>query len=152
MSSPSPTSEEPIYPLFSASLTSHNTFVRHLNSSRRILALCGAGLSASAPSNIPTFNGSGALWKNHKAASLSSIEAFEANPGLVWSYFADRRRLACRAEVNEGHKALAALARKKGGFVCLTQNIDGWFPFIAQVCAVCRMVIESAVAWKEREG
>jgi hypothetical protein len=112
MPSPSTESErEHEYPLFGNSEAQINAFVRSLNLSTRILALCGAGLSASAPSSIPTFAGSSALWRGHRASSLSSVEAWEANPGLVWKYFADRRRLAGRAAVNEGHVALAGLAR-----------------------------------------
>jgi NAD-dependent deacetylase sirtuin 5 len=64
-----------------------------------------------------------------QAASLSNVKAFETNPGFVWNYFADRRRLVLRASVNDGYKALAGLAKKKRekarDFVCLTQNIDG---------------------------
>jgi len=101
-----------------------NSFGKHLYKSKRILGLCGAGLSAA--SGIPTFRGSGALWRNHKAASISSIETFEANPGLLCSYHANRRHLALEAKPNEGHLALAKSAKKKG-FVCLTQNIDGLF-------------------------
>lgn len=100
-----------------------NSFGKHLHSSKRILALCGAGLSAA--SGIPTFRGSGTLWRNHKAASISNIETWEANPGLVWKYHADRRYFALKAKPNKGHVALASLAKKKKGFVCLTQNIDG---------------------------
>ena len=109
------------------------------------MALCRAGLSASAPSSISTFAGSGALWSGHRASALSSVEVWDANPGLVWKYFADRRRLAIRASVNGGHIALAGLARKferenkrKGGkgrqkeFMCLTQNIDGLCAFSSQ--------------------
>ena len=143
MATSDPSDSDTIYPMFANTEPQINAFIRHLNSSKRILALCGAGLSASVPSSIPTFAGTGALWKNHKAAALSNIDTFEANPGLVWSYFADRRRLALKASVNEGHKALPELARKmygkgrggkkgKGGggggeFLCLTQNIDGEF-------------------------
>lgn len=39
----------------------------------------------------------------------------------------DRRHLALQAKPNAGHEALAKLAKKKKGFVCLTQNIDGLF-------------------------
>jgi NAD-dependent deacetylase sirtuin 5 len=101
------------------------SFGRHLYKSKRILALCGAGLSAA--SGIPTFRGSGAMstWRGHKASSLSSIDAFNVNPGLVWQYMADRRHLALQSKPNKAHKALAQLAKKKKGFVCLTQNIDG---------------------------
>lgn len=109
---------------FGTTQSAIDEFIKHLHKSKRVLVLCGAGLSA--PSGIPTFKGSGALWKNHKAATLSSIDAFEANPGLVWKYFADRRRLALRAKPNRGHEVLAECTRKKGkGMKVLTQNIDG---------------------------
>ncbi|KAF8860737.1 DHS-like NAD/FAD-binding domain-containing protein [Acephala macrosclerotiorum] len=100
-----------------------NSFVRHLNKSKRVLALCGAELFA--PSGIPTFKGSGALWRGYKGASLSDIETLKTNPGLVWKYFFNRRRLTLNTEPNEAHHALAAVAKKKEGFACLTQNIDG---------------------------
>lgn len=102
-----------------------DSFGKHLHKSKRILALCGAGLSAA--SGIPTFRGSGAMstWRGHKASSLSSIESFNVNPGLVWQYMADRRHLALQSKPNKAHEALAKLAKKKNGFVCLTQNIDG---------------------------
>lgn len=104
-----------------------------LLSAHRILALCGAGLSAS--SGLPTFRGAGGLWRNHEATSLATPEAFEADPGLVWLFYAYRRHMALRAEPNGGHRALARLAEKaKGGegdegkgldFLCLSQNVDG---------------------------
>lgn len=100
-----------------------NDFIRYLNESVRILVLCGAGLSA--PSGIPTFKGSGAYWRGHKAANLSNIDVFIANPGLVWKYFAERRRLALRALPNKAHFALAKFAETKKGMHVLTQNIDG---------------------------
>ncbi|KAL9944924.1 NAD-dependent protein deacylase sirtuin-5, mitochondrial [Verticillium nonalfalfae] len=78
----------------------------------RILALCGAGLSAS--SGLPTFRGAGGLWRRHDATRLATPEAFAADPALVWLFYAYRR-----------HMALAALARAAPGFLCLTQNVDG---------------------------
>jgi hypothetical protein len=99
-----------------------DSIIKYLNRSKRILALCGAGLSA--PSGIPTYRDSGAYWKGHKAASISSIDTFKINPGLVWRYFTDRR-LVLKAKPNRGHVALAKITQKKPGFVCLTQNIDG---------------------------
>jgi NAD-dependent protein deacetylase sirtuin 5 len=47
------------------------------------------------------------LWRGHRAAGLSSAEAWGCNPGLVWKYFAHRRRLALGAGVNEWHRVLA---------------------------------------------
>lgn len=37
------------------------SFTEHLQRSNRILALCGAGLSAS--SGLPTFRGAGGMWR-----------------------------------------------------------------------------------------
>ncbi|KAI0123294.1 Sir2 family protein [Xylariales sp. AK1849] len=94
-----------------------------LRSSNRILALCGAGLSAS--SGLPTFRGAGGLWRNHEATSLATVEAFGADPGLVWLFYAWRRHMALKAQPNAAHYALAELARRKENFLCLTQNVDG---------------------------
>jgi len=49
-----------------------------LKSSRRILALCGAGLSAA--SGLGTFRGAGGMWRNHQATSLATPEAFQRDP------------------------------------------------------------------------
>ena len=98
-------------------------FHRVLAGSTRILAVCGAGLSAA--SGLPTFRGAGGLWRNHEATDLATPEAFQADPGLVWLFYAYRRHMALNARPNPGHRALAALARKRPGFLCLTQNVDG---------------------------
>lgn len=101
------------------------TFSAHLRTSRRILALVGAGLSAA--SGLPTFRGAGGLWRQHDAMSLATPDAFEADPALVWRFYAYRRRMALRARPNAGHVALAELARRRSGFVMLSQNVDGEF-------------------------
>ncbi|RYO86374.1 hypothetical protein DL762_004790 [Monosporascus cannonballus] len=109
-----------------AARTSVAEFRELVNSSTRILALCGAGLSAA--SGLPTFRGAGGLWRNHEATSLATPEAFEAAPALVWLFYAWRRHMALKARPNRGHYALAELAKKKDGFLCLTQNVDGLSP------------------------
>ncbi|RYP38356.1 hypothetical protein DL767_002596 [Monosporascus sp. MG133] len=109
-----------------AARTSVAEFRELVNSSTRILALCGAGLSAA--SGLPTFRGAGGLWRNHEATSLATPEAFEADPVLVWLFYAWRRHMALKARPNRGHYALAELAKKKDGFLCLTQNVDGLSP------------------------
>lgn len=93
-----------------------------LRSSRRILALCGAGLSAS--SGLPTFRGAGGYWRSHDATKLATMQAFTTDPGLVWLFYGYRRHLALRAKPNAGHRALAALAKSSTDFLCLTQNVD----------------------------
>ncbi|KAK4453996.1 NAD-dependent protein deacylase [Podospora aff. communis PSN243] len=101
-------------------------FHEKLRTARRILAVCGAGLSAA--SGLPTFRGAGGLWRNHQATTLATPEAFNENPGLVWLFYAYRRHMALQAKPNAGHHALAALAKKVPGFLCLSQNVDGLHP------------------------
>ena len=117
-------------------------FHAHLRQSTRVLALCGAGLSAS--SGLPTFRGPGGLWRTHSSMSLATPGAFEENPGLVWQYvllvstdineYTDtqcyrfynyRRHMALSVQPNAAHYALAELACKMPGFQCLSQNVDG---------------------------
>ncbi|KAH9986479.1 DHS-like NAD/FAD-binding domain-containing protein [Xylariaceae sp. FL0662B] len=106
--------------------TSITEFQELVNKSNRILALCGAGLSAA--SGLPTFRGAGGLWRNHEPTSLATPEAFEADPALVWLFYAWRRHMALKAKPNHGHYALAELAKTKDNFLCLTQNVDGLSP------------------------
>ncbi|KAI9151878.1 NAD-dependent protein deacylase [Paramyrothecium foliicola] len=110
----------------SRAMAPHNdveAFHEALRGSRRILALCGAGLSAS--SGLPTFRGAGGYWRNYDATALATMDAFRSDPGLVWLFYGYRRHMSLRAEPNAAHYALAALARKKhDDFLCLTQNVD----------------------------
>ncbi|MCJ1313154.1 hypothetical protein MMC25_006831 [Agyrium rufum] len=99
------------------------SFAEYLHKSTRILALLGAGLSAS--SGLPTFRGAGGMWRNHEATTLATPEAFEEDPALVWAFYSYRRHMALKAKPNKAHLALAELARKKPEFVTLSQNVDG---------------------------
>ena len=99
------------------------SFTVHLKSSTRILALLGAGLSAS--SGLPTFRGAGGLWRNHDAISLATPEAFQEDPTLVWQFYSYRRHMALQAKPNKAHFALAELARRRKDFITLSQNVDG---------------------------
>lgn len=102
-------------------------FHTHLLCSRRIVALCGAGLSAA--SGLATFRGAGSKWRDFDSTALATPQQFAANPGLMSLFYAWRKHRAMMARPNRGHKALAELGRKMGGegFLCLTQNIDGGF-------------------------
>ncbi|KAF2830670.1 DHS-like NAD/FAD-binding domain-containing protein [Ophiobolus disseminans] len=102
------------------------SFQEHLTKSTRILALLGAGLSAS--SGLPTFRGAGGLWRTHDAVQLATPGAFQADPGLVWQFYSFRRHMALKAKPNPAHYALAELARKREGFLTLSQNVDGLSP------------------------
>jgi NAD-dependent SIR2 family protein deacetylase len=104
--------------------TDVSEFHEVLKSSKRILALCGAGLSAA--SGLGTFRGAGGMWRNHQATSLATPEAFEQDPGLVWLFYSYRRHKALQAKPNAGHYALTELSKKlPDGFITLTQNVDG---------------------------
>ncbi|KAI9726692.1 MAG: hypothetical protein M1834_008957 [Cirrosporium novae-zelandiae] len=102
------------------------SFSAYLQSSERILALCGAGLSAA--SGLPTFRGAGGIWRSEDATSLATPEAFNADPVKVWQFYSYRRHMALKAQPNRAHLALAELARRKEHFVTLTQNVDGLSP------------------------
>ncbi len=90
---------------------------------RRIVAFTGAGISVE--SGIPTFRGPGGLWRTYRAEELATANAFHRNPRLVWEWYDSRRQIMAQAEPNAGHRALAALERRCGGFTLVTQNIDG---------------------------
>jgi len=102
------------------------SFHAHLKQSTRVLALLGAGLSAS--SGLPTFRGAGGLWRTHQATQLATPQAFAANPGLVWQFYSYRRHMSLNAKPNAAHYALATLAQKMPHFQCLSQNVDGLSP------------------------
>jgi NAD+-dependent protein deacetylase sirtuin 5 len=102
------------------------SFHAHLKQSKRVLALLGAGISAS--SGLPTFRGAGGLWRTHNAISLASPGAFNEDPGLVWQFYNYRRHMALSVQPNAAHYALAELAKKMPGFQTLTQNVDGLSP------------------------
>ncbi|CAK9783109.1 DHS-like NAD/FAD-binding domain-containing protein [Cutaneotrichosporon oleaginosum] len=97
-------------------------FHKVLGRAKRILAICGAGLSAS--SGLPTFRGAGGLWRNYESTSLATPQAFARDPGLVWLFYGYRRHVALGVSPNDGHRALAKLAERQPGFLCLTQNVD----------------------------
>ncbi|KAL4780423.1 DHS-like NAD/FAD-binding domain-containing protein [Aspergillus varians] len=99
------------------------SFQEYLKGSKRIMALLGAGISAS--SGLPTFRGTGGLWRAYEATDLATPEAFEANPDLVWQFYSYRRHMALKAEPNRAHYALAELARRNREFITLSQNVDG---------------------------
>lgn len=99
-------------------------FQECLRNLKRIVALVGAGLSAS--SGLPVFRGSQGLWKNFNMIDLATPDAFYIDPGLVWQFYAWRRHMALKAQPNSGHKALAALSHDSSKeFLTITQNVDG---------------------------
>ncbi|KAM0437865.1 hypothetical protein ACHAPT_002230 [Fusarium lateritium] len=97
-----------------------------LKKSKRIIAVIGAGLSAS--SGLAVFRGTSGLWKNQDVMQVASPAGFHHDPGLVWQFYSYRRQEALNADPNPAHYALAELARRVPGFVALTQNVDNLSP------------------------
>ncbi len=89
----------------------------------RLTVLTGAGVSAE--SGVPTFRGAGGLWDKHRAEELATPEMFRRDPGLVWRFYAERRRLVAECKPNPAHTSLAEMERAFGDFTLITQNVDG---------------------------
>jgi len=94
-----------------------------LEHARSIAVLTGAGVSAE--SGVPTFRGPGGLWKQHRAESLATPEAFARDPKLVWEWYNWRRSVLADIKPNPGHRALAELEKRSPAFTLITQNVDG---------------------------
>lgn len=75
-----------------------NSFRMALKEAKNVLILTGAGVSAE--SGVPTFRGSGGLWRKYQAQNLATPEAFAANPSLVWEFYHYRRELVLKVEPN----------------------------------------------------
>ena len=88
-----------------------------------IVVLTGAGISAE--SGVPTFRGSGGLWKSYRPEELATPGAFRRDPRLVWEWYGWRRALVAGCEPNDGHRALARLALARSDTTLVTQNVDG---------------------------
>jgi NAD-dependent deacetylase len=87
-----------------------------------VFVLTGAGISAE--SGIPVFQGTS--WRGYSHYQLANIEAWRANPQLVWKYYSHRRATARQAKPNPAHRALAEFEKSaRGRFFLCTQNVDG---------------------------
>lgn len=95
---------------------------RLLRDARRIVVFTGAGISAE--SGVPTFRGEDGLWKKFRPEELANVDAFLRNPDLVWAWYQHRREVISSVEPNPGHRAIAAMDRRPGSCVVVTQNID----------------------------
>jgi len=91
--------------------------------SKRITVLTGAGISAE--SGVPTFRGSGGIWRNYQVTDVATPQAFARDPELVWEFYNWRRDLISKVTFNPGHEALFKLEKHVNDFTLITQNVDG---------------------------
>ena len=91
-------------------------------SSKRLVALTGAGISAE--SGVPTFRGKGGIWQRYRVTDLATPHAFAKDPRLVWEFYNWRRDLISKVTYNPAHKALVDLEKIVPHFALITQNID----------------------------
>jgi hypothetical protein len=83
--------------------------IEALRGATRVVILTGAGVSAE--SGIPTFRDKQTgLWENFDAAELSTPDAFERDPALVWGWYEWRHAAVLNAQPNPAHRAIAAMA------------------------------------------
>ena len=95
-----------------------------LRSSSHTVVLTGSGISAE--SGVPTFReAQTGLWERFDPQELATPEAFERDPGLVWDWYAWRRKLVAQAAPNAGHVALAKMQDLAQNLTLVTQNVDG---------------------------
>lgn len=96
---------------------------RRLSSAHRVTVVTGAGVSAA--SGVPTFRGSGGLWRTFRAEELATPRAFTRDPKTVWEWYDWRRAVVSKAEPNEAHHVIARWSRRFDPFALITQNVDG---------------------------
>jgi NAD-dependent deacetylase len=97
--------------------------VKLVKNCRSCVVLTGAGISAE--SGVPTFRGKEGLWGKFRAEELATMEAFMANPEIVWEWYGWRRKILSEVQPNDGHRALVQLAHQFKRFTLITQNVDG---------------------------
>jgi len=96
--------------------------VDRLRAARRISVMTGAGVSAA--SGVPTFRGSGGLWRSFRPEDLATPQAFSRDPKLVWEWYDWRRGRIASCQPNAAHEVLARWSQRPG-VTLITQNVDG---------------------------
>ena len=103
-------------------MTPLDQFADRLRNATSVTVLTGAGVSAA--SGIPTFRGSGGLWRNFSATDLATPDAFARDPDTVWEWYAWRREQVALCSPNPAHEVLARWTQTHGRWRVVTQNVD----------------------------
>jgi len=89
---------------------------------KRCVVLTGAGISAE--SGVPTFRGKEGLWGKFRPEELATMDAFMANPKIVWEWYNWRRQIIGEVKPNPGHYAIVEMETIFDHFTLITQNVD----------------------------
>ena len=91
---------------------------------KKIVFLTGSGISAE--SGIPTFRmAADSMWENHDVTKVCTHTGWLADPNYVNSFYNTLRVKYADVIPNEGHKAIAELAKNENYEVqVITQNVD----------------------------
>lgn len=100
-----------------------NDFHPRIAQFERVVFFTGAGMSAE--SGVPTYRGTGGVWKEYDYEAYACQPAFDADPAKVWEFHNFRRRLVGACAPNPGHTLLARIERLLPQVTVVTQNIDG---------------------------
>lgn len=60
--------------------------------------MTGAGVSAE--SGVPTFRGSGGLWRKYKSEEVAAINTLYRDPSIVWEFYHYRREVMLTKKPN----------------------------------------------------
>jgi NAD-dependent deacetylase len=132
-----------------------DTVRRWMESSSRIVALTGAGISTE--SGIPDFRGPQGVWtKDASAERLSNIHYYMSDPSIRKRAWKGRlEHPAWHAQPNAGHHALVELERRGKLHALVTQNIDGLHQLagsspdkVIEVHGTMRAVMCMACSWR----
>jgi NAD-dependent protein deacetylase/lipoamidase len=99
------------------------SILERVRSAQRVVVFSGAGVSRE--SGLDTFRGAGGLWERMRPEELATPEAFRADPGKVWRWYAWRHGKLAQASPNPAHHAIARLETVFPFIWVVTQNVDG---------------------------
>ena len=101
-----------------------NSVVKFFKPNSRIVALTGAGISAS--SGVPTFRGKGGVWDRYDPHEVGTAEAMRNRPKKVWEMHEDLRQTIANCKPNPAHYAIAELESVFKDVTVITQNVDNY--------------------------
>ncbi len=105
-------------------LTLPDAVLHRLKTARRVVVLTGGGMAAE--SHVPSFRElHTGEWAQYDVSELSTPQAYQRNPRLVWEWYDYRRRLAEAVEPSQAHYALVDLEQHYPTFTLITQTFDG---------------------------